>query len=133
MRLAGIGTAGAAARISAILIGLSFALSSAAFAQLKVTPQPTACVKLSEHEYHSILAQECEHLALTPAYESVLNDRLRACVDSPFWFGHAEYKGTNVITWLSANREQRNRICLDAVDALQKNPMHFNGFLRYKP
>jgi len=112
---------------------LSFVLAVAsttalAHAQLKDSSNQTSCLRMSQLQYLQTLEQECHHLALAADFTEILSSWHRAC-----YLGRAPNRQSeDYIRWHTSNRSQQDQICRDALDALKRNPRHFDGLLLYR-
>jgi hypothetical protein len=105
------------------------AIHATAHAQLKESSSSVPCLRMSQLQYLQTLEQECQHLSLASKFYEVLSSWHRAC----YLGGAPKRQSDDYVRWHTSNRTQQDQICKEAVDALRKNPRHFDGLLIYRP
>jgi hypothetical protein len=84
---------------------------------------------MSQLQYLQTLEQECQHLSLASNFHEVMSSWHRAC----YLGGAPKRQSDDYVRWHTSNRTQQDQICKEAVDAVRKNPRHFDGLLLYRP
>jgi hypothetical protein len=115
-------------RLVVCLLALA-AIPATALAQLKELSSSVPCLRMSQLQYLQTLAQECQHLSLTNNFNEVMSSWHRAC----YLGGAPKRQSDDYVRWHTSNRTQQDQICKEAVEAVRRNPRHFDGLLLYRP
>jgi hypothetical protein len=115
-----------AARILSSLFAVAL-IPATVHAQLKDRSNPTSCLRMSQLQYLETLEQECQHLSLASNFDEIISSWHRAC-----YLGNGPNRQSeDYVRWYTSNRSQQDQICRDAIEALRRNPRHFDGLLLY--